>query len=213
MSHPSSQTILFQGDSITDAGRNKEIPQPNSGAALGFGYANQVASALLAECPQAGFNFYNRGISGNRVTDLLARWRQDAIHLKPDWISILIGVNDTWHRAASDRGTTVELYETVYRLLLEETRKELPGVRFVLCEPFGLAVGAFKAEWMDELRRRSEVVQRLVGEVDGVFVPFQNLFDEALKEAPAAYWLPDGVHPSAAGHRRMADLWRRSVGL
>jgi len=212
MSHPSNQTILFQGDSITDAGRSREQLHPNSGHGLGFGYAGQVASGMLARCPQADLKFLNRGVSGNRVTDLLCRWRPDAIHLKPDWISILIGVNDTWHRAKSDCGTTVELYERLYRLLLQETRKELPGVRFVLCEPFALPVGGFEAAWMDELRERSQVVQRLAGEFDAVYVPFQSLFDEATREAPATYWLPDGVHPSPAGHRRMAELWLRSVG-
>ncbi len=208
----SNQTILFQGDSITDAGRNYELGDPNHIVAFGGGYANRIMGDLLAEHPEAGMKFYNRGVSGNRVSDLLARWRKDAIHLAPDWISILVGVNDTWHHFVRDTGTSLSLYEGVYRLLLSETLKERPGTRFILCEPFAFAVKEEQEPWLEDLYARAAAVRQLAQEFDAVFVPFQQRFNELLAKAPADFWLPDGVHPSPAGHFEMAALWRKSVG-
>ncbi len=206
------QTVLFQGDSITDAGRIPDYTHANHIHGLGSGYALHVASTLLSMRPADGLKFYNRGISGNRVYDLLARWRKDAIHLKPDWISILIGVNDTWHKFVSDTGDSLEIYEEVYRLILKNAREELPGMRFVLCEPFAVVTGDFKQEWKDEVVQRAAIVRKLAKEFDAVFVPFQQLFDELLKEAPAEHWISDGVHPEPGGHFRMAEFWKKHVG-
>ncbi|MEZ4866719.1 MAG: SGNH/GDSL hydrolase family protein [Caldilineaceae bacterium] len=204
-------TILFQGDSITDTGRNREITQPNHGAALGVGYANQIASRLLAERPRDNLRFFNRGISGNRVVDLYARWRVDAINLQPDIISILIGVNDTWHGFMYNNGVEVERYATVYRMLLEYTRQQLPNVQFVLCEPFVLPCGVVTKEWISEMDQRRAIVRDLATEAGAVFVPFQTVLTKALDQAPADYWAADGVHPTPAGHRLLADCWLQQV--
>lgn len=206
-----NSTILFQGDSITDTGRNREIAQPNQGSALGTGYANLISAQLLAARPNDNLKFYNRGISGNRVVDLYARWRVDAINLQPDVISILIGVNDTWHGFMANNGVEVDRYTTVYRMLLEYTRQQLPNVHFVLCEPFVLACGVVKAEWVAEMDQRRAVVQTLAQEFDATFVPFQAVLNEALAQAKPDYWAADGVHPTPAGHRLLAQAWINAV--
>ncbi|HUT94378.1 MAG TPA: GDSL-type esterase/lipase family protein, partial [Thermoguttaceae bacterium] len=130
--------VLFQGDSITDAGRDRRRSGPNDWAGLGRGYPCLIAGALLADHPEARLQVYSRGISGNKVPDLAARWQEDAIDLKPAILSILVGVNDIWHKLNGRYQGTVEDYRTGYRELLEGTLKELPGVRIVVCEPFVL---------------------------------------------------------------------------
>lgn len=208
------KVVLFQGDSITDCGRDRQNEATaNHNGALGQGYASKIAGELLARYPDRNLQIYNRGISGNRVVDLYARWKCDAINLQPDCISILIGVNDTWHEFNWNNGVECDRYEQVYRMLLEFTRARLPKTRLVLCEPFVLPVGVVKPEWEEDIKIRREIVGRLAGEFGATHVPFQKLFDEAVKEAPAEYWLGDGVHPSPAGHARMAAFWRECVGL
>src|SRR5256885_10530455 len=120
--------VVFQGDSITDAGRNRESADPNAASALGNGYPLLVASAVLAARPASGFQFYNRGISGNKVPDLQQRWTTDTVDLHPDVLSILIGVNDFWHKLDHGYNGTVQDYEQQYTALLDETRKATPRV-------------------------------------------------------------------------------------
>src|SRR5688500_2453100 len=127
-----SQTILFQGDSITDASRNRTVAEPNVARALGTGYPLLIASDLLRERPERGYRFVNRGISGNKVPDLAQRWSSDALALAPDILSILIGVNDYWHHLLNGYPGTVKDYEDGYSALLELTRRELPQVRLVI---------------------------------------------------------------------------------
>ncbi|MCB0106215.1 MAG: SGNH/GDSL hydrolase family protein [Caldilineaceae bacterium] len=210
MIQPNS-TILFQGDSITDAGRNREIAESNRPAALGSGYANLIASQLLQQRPEESLRFFNRGISGNRVTDLYARWRVDGINLQPDLISILIGVNDTWHEFMYGNGVEVDRYTTIYRMLLEYTKQRLPNVQLVLCEPFVLKCGVVTDGWIAEMDQRRQVVRKLATEFDAIFVPFQGMFDDALSQAGPDYWAADGVHPTPAGHRLLADTWLAAV--
>jgi len=209
-----NQVFLFQGDSITDCERNRASQdKANDVGALGSGYAGQLAGALLAEYPQLGLRMFNRGIGGNRVVDLYARWKSDGVNLQPDWISILIGVNDTWHEFGSRNGVELDRFEQVYRMLLEYTRARLPGVRIVLCEPFVLPCGVVTAKWRDDIRGRQRIVTRLSDEFRAARVPFQEMFDKALKEAPPQYWAADGVHPSPAGHARMVHFWRSCAGV
>lgn len=205
--------ILFQGDSITDAGRDRKAKDPNNFAALGRGYPLWIAGALLADHPGADLKVYSRGISGNKVPDLAARWQEDAIALKPDVLSILIGVNDIWHKLNGRYEGTVEDYETGYRELLERTLKELPGVRLVICEPFVLRCGAVNERWFPEFDQRRAVAKKLADELKLLFVPFQAMFDTATQKAPPAYWAADGVHPTIAGHALMAKTWREVVGI
>jgi lysophospholipase L1-like esterase len=209
--------LLFQGDSITDCGRNKEIAEPNNYDALGNGYAKNISYDVLTRYAGLKIKCYNRGISGNKITDLTARWNRDAINLKPDIISILIGVNDTWHGKNHNDGVSVERYAQYYKMLLDFTMQELPDVKLVLCEPFVLLSNlknwAVSEDWLPEIEARSRIVQQLAKDFDATFVPFRKELDEALKKAPPEYWLGDGVHPTHTGHKLMANAWTKYTGI
>lgn len=203
--------FLFQGDSITDGNRSRNNDWNH---VMGHGYQYIVASKLWYEFPAKGFQFFNRGISGNKVTDLAARWQKEALDLKPQILSILIGINDASTYISGNENFSVEKYETAYRSLLQQTKAALPKVQLVLCEPFILAVGKVKDNWDDyltDIKKRQEVVRRLSLEYDAIFVPFQQTFDNALARAPAGYWIWDGIHPMPAGHELMAREWTKQV--
>jgi lysophospholipase L1-like esterase len=204
-------TILFQGDSITDAGRDKFEPGPNRSGALGWGYCNQIASQLLRDRPGDGLRFYNRGINGNCIDDLHARWRLDAVNLRPDLISILVGVNDAWQAFMRDGGAEMDRFEAVYRMLLADTKEQLPGVQLVLCEPFALMSGLVSEAWVQGLWQRQRIVSALAGEFGACFVPFQAAMDDAVASAPPEHWTLDGVHPTPAGHSVLARCWLETV--
>ena len=196
--------ILFLGDSITDAGRAKD-----KDSAKGHGYVTLVAAKLGFEYP-GEYEFFNRGISGNRVCDLLARIRRDAINHKPDVISILIGVNDVSHEIAYENGVSAKLYETLYNILIEEVKAVLPGVRILILEPFvlkGVATEARYDAFREEVELRAAVAKR-ISERNGLeFISLQRKFDEAAKIVSPSYWLEDGVHPTSAGHELIAREW------
>lgn len=206
--------ILFQGDSITDAGRNKEDMNPNSIRALGTGYAMLTAAYLLEEFASLNLKIYNKGISGNKVYQLAERWDKDCLDLKPDVLSILIGVNDFWHKLNGQYNGTPEIYRKDYIALLERTKKALPNVKLVICEPFAVSgVKAVDAKWYPEFYEYQKAAKEIAGMFGAVYVPFQKAYDEALKEAPASYWTGDGVHASFAGAQLMADTWVDTLKL
>lgn len=199
--------ILFQGDSITDAERSRE----NDGN-RGIGYATLVTAFLGAERPSE-FEFINRGISGNRVIDLLARVKSDIINLKPDYLSILIGVNDVWHELAHRNGVDAEQYEVYYHMLLEQLLRALPDVRLLILEPFVLNGSATRENWdmfREETEKRAAAAKRIVEKHHVLFVPLMEKFDIAAESAPAEYWLYDGVHPTAMGHELIKREWLRA---
>ena len=200
--------ILFQGDSITDFGRNREISGPNHSSALGGGYALQVAGQLLRKEPHFELEIYNRGISGNKVFQLSERWEEDALNLTPDLLSILIGVNDYWHSRNQDYDGTVGIYENDFRQLLNTTFDKLPNASIIIGEPFIVRGGtAISEDWYPEFKLYQEVAFKLAKEFNTGFIPYQAYFDKALEEAPVSYWCPDGVHPSIAGTVLMAEAW------
>lgn len=210
--------ILFQGDSVTDAGRTAYKYEN-----LGRGYPNFVAGALLSRHPEKGFKIINRGIGGNRVVDLYQRWKVDCLNLEPDVISILIGVNDTWHESAFKNGVEPARAEKVYRALVEWTREALPAAKLVICEPFLFTLSQAGSEykigenwsgqdaWRAEIDERRAFTRRIADDFGCLFVPFQSALDEALSAAPAPYWLGDGVHPTTAGHALLADAWIKAA--
>ena len=207
-----AKTILFQGDSITDAGRSRE-PQSMTNQGLGTGYPMLVAARINADAPGAGYTVINRGISGNRVVDLYARWKIDALNLKPDVISILIGVNDTWHEFGAHNGVEPERFELIYRMMLEWTKKVLPEVKLVIMEPFALRTDEVVSEdFFNDVKVLAAISRKIAGEFDAVFVPLQDKFDAAAKLAPNTYWLFDGVHPTVAGHQLIAEAWMNAAG-
>jgi len=206
--------ILFQGDSITDAGRSRKNTGANNPDALGRGYPVLAAGEILRRFAGLEPRVFNRGISGNKVHQLAARWDGETIALKPDVLSILIGVNDHWHSIGGGYKGTPEIYEKDYRALLKRTVAALPAARLVICEPFVLkGGGAIKneAQWFPVFDRYREIAKKLAGEFNTLFVPFQSAFDDAMKTAPAKYWSPDGVHPSLAGAQLMATVWLKTV--
>ena len=196
--------ILFLGDSITDAGRAKD-----KDSAKGYGYVTMIAAKLGFEHP-GGYEFFNRGISGNRICDLLARIKRDAINLKPDVLSILIGVNDVSHEIAYENGVNAKLYETLYNILIEEVKAVLPDVRILILEPFvlkGFATEARYDTFRKEVELRADLAKK-VAERNGLeFIPLQRKFDEVAKIVSPSYWLEDGVHPTSAGHELIAREW------
>ena len=201
--------ILFQGDSVTDAGRNlaKEFNQD-----LGLGYPYLISARLRCDHPEKNYRILNRGISGNRSVDLYARWKIDALNLKPDLISILIGVNDVWHELSRHSGVELDRFEKVYRLLLEETFIRLPGARILLCEPFILHGAATDADFagFSAVEEYASVVARLAGEYKLGFVPLQRAFSSAAEKCGAETLLADGVHPTVQGSVLLAREWLRA---
>jgi lysophospholipase L1-like esterase len=206
--------ILFQGDSITDGGRQRTGDDMNH--IMGQDYAYLIAARVDALYPERHLTFLNRGISGNRITDLQKRWQTDTLDLKPDILSILVGVNDGTS-VVDKRPSPVSVadYAAIYDTLISQALAALPKVRLVLCEPFAVPGGGrTKDRWPErqlDLQERCKVVEALGAKYHVPVVNFRKVFDEAGQRAPALYWIWDGIHPTYAGHELMADEWLRVV--
>ena len=198
------KTILFQGDSITDAERSRE-----NDINLGLGYPTLVKGELGYNNPEE-YTFYNRGISGNRIVDLYARIKIDFINLKPDYLSILIGVNDVWHEFINKKGVSAEKYFKIYSMLIEEIKEVLPDTKIMILEPFVLK-GAGTEEHFDkfqaEVQKRAAKAKEIAVKYDLSFITLQDKFDEAAKSVQNEYWLADGVHPTIMGHELIKRAW------
>jgi len=204
--------ILFQGDSITDAGRSRaDANEANNYKALGRGYSWIAAANMLTELSGHDIKIFNRGISGNKVFQMAARWEADCLNLKPNVLSILIGVNDIWHYLNGNYNGTVENYENDYRKLLRRTKKILPEVKLVICEPFVLRCGAVTDKWFPKFDNFRAAAKNISNEFNARFVAFQSMFDQAVTIAPPEHWAKDGVHPSSNGAALMAHFWLKSV--
>ena len=202
--------VLFQGDSITDMGRGRS---ENPNHLLGHGYAFLIAAQQGADYPERQLTFINRGISGNQVSDLAARWQTDTLDFKPDVLSVLIGVNDAAHYLANDLPLLPENYERIYHQLLADTIAALPAVKLVLGEPFflpGQHTSARYDEWQATLHRLQAIVDSLAQQYHAPVVHFQQVFDNAIRHAPIEYWIWDGIHPTYSGHQLMAEEWKRA---
>jgi len=207
-----SNVILFQGDSITDAGRNREAKDPNIQSALGGGYAFLTAADLLNTFPSKNLKIYNKGISGNKVYQLADRWQSDCLDFKPAVLSILIGVNDYWHKHNGNYDGTAEIYERDLRTLLKRTNEALPDTKIVICEPFAvLGCKAVDGTWFPEFDLYRVAARKLAGEFNTIFIPYHDIFVKASKVAPPTYWTADGVHPTVAGAKLMSEAWMKYV--
>ncbi|HEX7063434.1 MAG TPA: SGNH/GDSL hydrolase family protein [Bacillales bacterium] len=201
----SGEKVLFQGDSITDAGRDY-----GKGNHMGAGYAMMAAAWFSALYPEKQVTFYNRGISGNRVQDLRERWQSDCLDLQPDWVSILIGINDCWRRYDQNNPTPVGQFESDYRYLLKTVRDKL-NAKLILCEPFVLPFPEDREQWRQDLDPKIQVVRKLAREFNAVLVPFDGAFAQVTAKRSPEFWAHDGVHPSSAGHALMAQKWLDTV--
>jgi len=208
---PEGYTFLFQGDSITDGNRSRDQDWNH---VLGHGYVYLIASRLWYDHPDRQWQFINRGISGNKVTDLAMRWQQDTIDLIPQLLTILIGVNDVASMFTRENVVTPDVFREVYGGLLDRTRQQLPGTRIVLCEPFLLPVGKVKDNWEDwaaEMNRRQQIVRELALKFNALFIPLQEEFNKACRKARPDHWIWDGIHPMPGGHELIARMWLREM--
>jgi lysophospholipase L1-like esterase len=204
------QTVVFIGDSITDCGR-RDVAAP-----LGNGYVKFIADLIAIRYPAMKVNIVNKGISGNTVADLRERWHDDVLVLKPDWVSILIGINDV-HRTLRDEPTAVppDRYERLYRECLSLT-KERTTARLVLMELFYISTDTETDSWRTKVLRAlgeyRAIVRRLADEFGAIFVPLHDLFQEQLRYRPADMFCPEPVHPNSVGHLLIAHAWLKAMG-
>jgi lysophospholipase L1-like esterase len=200
-----NNVILFQGDSITDMGRNRSRKVSNDNSGLGASYPFIVGAELLLHHPDKNLKIYNRGISGNAVPQLAERWDEDCIALKPDVLSILVGVNDYWHTLTENYKGTLDSYQKDYDALLARTVKALPDVKLIIGEPYAIpGVKAVSSSWFPAFNGYQKISRSLAEKYNAVFIPYQSIYDQAIKLVPASYWTHDGVHPDTAGDALMA---------
>jgi len=205
------KTFLFQGDSITDGGRSYDKDWNH---VYGQGYAYLITARINFDYPGRDYQFFNRGISGNTVNDLAARWQKDTLDIKPDILSVLIGINDVHRAIMQGDKATAEDFSNAYDRLLTQTKAALPDVKLIMLEPFILPVGMVGKNpelWITEVQKRQVIVKSLASKFNAIFVPLQEVFNKALQKAKAEHWIWDGVHPMPAGHELIAREWMKAV--
>lgn len=198
-------TLLFYGDSITDCGRDRA-----NLASLGGGYVSQINARLGLAAASPALRVINTGISGNRIYDLESRLEADLLAHKPTVVTFLIGINDVWRHFDSKIASPAAEFAAAYRRVLTRIRDEL-NPQLVLMEPFLQPVPEDRRAWRVELDPKITVVRDLAVEFDADLIPLDGLFAAAATRAPAAFWLPDGVHPSPAGHALITEAWLDNV--
>ena len=196
--------ILFFGDSITDCG---QASGANEG--LGNGYPMLLAAHLDAHFPSHDFRFSNVGISGNRVYDLEARLQSDVLDAAPTVVSILIGINDTWRRYDSGVVSKIDEFEDSYNRIVSQIQSS--GARVLICEPFLLPVPEDRTAFREDLDPRIAACRRVAAKHGALYLPLDGIFAAAASTREAAFWAPDGVHPSLAGHGLIAKEWLHQV--
>ena len=205
-----NDVILFHGDSITDGGRQRTGRDFNH--IMGQDYEYILAAQVGAEYPDRNLDFENRAIGSERVLDLAARWQTDALDIRPNMLSILVGINDTL--MVGDKAETVDQFERIYDKLLANTIAALPNTKIIIGEPFLLPVGKHELTYtieLAELQKRQAIVRRLASKYHAAIVPYQEVFNKACLNAPPKYWSWDGIHPTYAGHALMAKAWLQAA--
>ncbi len=207
------KTFLFQGDSITNANRDDEN-LINSG--LGHGYAFMLASEFEKN-HKGEINFLNRGKDGDRITDVYARIKEDIINLKPDFLSILIGVNDVSHELTMNCGVSPEKFRKIFGMLIDEIRESLPDIKIIILEPFILKGKCTEELWDEfnaDVRERAEISRQVAEYYNFTFVPLQDKFDGLISDGNTEHWTADGIHPTAAGHEVIKEeLLKAFLGI
>ncbi len=187
--------ILFQGDSITDAGRNSD--------GIGSGYVKYAIQYIKEKFPDVDFEFVNKGISGNQTKDLVARLQKDFVDIGADIVSIMIGVNDTWHHMADRQFVPEELFESNYRTVLEAVKAT--GAKIMMIEPF--IVSESKIDFYDDLYKKILVERKLAREFAAVYMPLDGMLAERWANAPETDFSNDGVHPNSKGADLIGKLY------
>ena len=206
---------MFQGDSITDMNWGRKESDRNH--YLGHSYVFILAARLGVEMPEAQLDFYNRGKSGNAVAQLRNRWQTDAIDMKPDLLSILVGTNDVGQGVRNpERIVTPAAFESDYRFILDASRKANSELRLVFLDPFVLPTGGLKNDAAYAARREPTdqlrvVVAKLAKDYDAVHIKTQDIFDAAANEVSPEHWMWDGIHPLPQGHELIARNWLKEV--
>ncbi|MFI3200340.1 MAG: SGNH/GDSL hydrolase family protein [Eubacteriales bacterium] len=203
------QTILFQGDSITDT-YHSDLEEEN----LGQGFVSRIHQVYEALYPHIPITMYNRGISGNTSALLLERYEKDFKSLQPDFISILIGINDTWRRYSADTETTCEQYIQNYTTILENIKRDLPNTKILMIEPFLLPSDPGKLKFREDLDPKIVAVRKLAGKYADYYLPLDGI----LAQYAATQYTPvelaeDGIHPSDLGHSVIAHEIMKLLGL
>lgn len=201
------KTILFQGDSITDCGRSR-----TDDTNLGEGYPLLVSAHLGFEYPTE-YTFLNRGISGNRIVDVYARIKADIINLKPDVMSLLIGVNDVWHEIGSQNGVDADKYFKIYCMLIEEIKAALPDLKIMIMEPYVMQGSSTVDTWdyfRSEVDKRAAKAKEVAEKYNLTFIPLQDKLNAALDRADGEHWTRDGVHPTKYGHELIKREWLKA---
>ena len=200
--------IVFFGDSITDMGRRREYDNLSDTAfSYGVGHPLFVAGELHQNPDR--YEVINRGIAGNEIVNLYARACEDVWNHGPDVLSVLIGINDLWHQISLNAGVDLERYVKVYKMLLEDTKKRFPNIKIILCEPFML-MGCGTEKYYDHFTKIAEyaaAVKQIAEEYGAYFLPLQSVFTQATARARQDTYLYDGIHPTAAGAKLIADEW------
>ncbi len=193
--------ILFQGDSITDWQRKYEEFYD-----LGLGYVRFAAEGLREQLPGRELEFINRGMSGDRTRELKKRWQTECIDLQPDFVSILIGLNDTWRAFDQNDPTPAQEYEDSLRAMLEDV-KQHTRAKILLLEPFLLHDTPDKDEWRADLDAKIERCRKLAREYADAYLPLDGILAAASVQKEPAYWAADGIHPTEAGAKLIARYY------
>lgn len=200
------QRVVFQGDSVTDTGRDRD-----DFFGLGNGYPAIVSGTIGSLFPETRIEFLNRGVGGDRVKDLKNRWKEDCLDLSPDWVSILVGINDCWRLYDSNDRTEPALFESNYRYLLQSAAAR--GASLIVMEPFYLPVYREMEMWTEDLGPKIQIIRRLAREFKAVYVPLYGIFAEAATKREPSFWAEDGIHPTPEGHSLIARHWLKALGV
>jgi lysophospholipase L1-like esterase len=216
--------FLFIGDSITDGGWGRSggsmMPteqrnQKDLNHIYGHSYMMLCAARIQSDFPEQGLQFFNRGISGNTLQDLQGRWQADCLDLNPDVVTLLIGTNDVDQYLSGKAHLDMKKWENDYRQLLDQLRTANPDVKIILGTPFVAQVGRIGLKDNYQQRKAliaecAAVVRRIASDYNATLLDFEKMF-YGLTEQNAFYWIWDGIHPTAAGHQKMADLWLSKI--
>jgi acyl-CoA thioesterase-1 len=203
--------VLFTGDSITDAGR-RDNHYP-----LGNGYVRMIHDLILARYPNHDLSVSNTGISGHTVRDLQNRWTDDVIRHQPDWLSIMIGINDVhrWFNKVAGQSVSAEEYADIYPRILDRVKRETKA-RLVIIEPFYMSIDSDPSSPRSTIQRElaayRKTAERMAKQFKAPYVRFHAMFQQQLRKHPADRFCPEPVHPNATGHLLMAHEWLKTMG-